>query len=215
MHTVFDHIVFGASSLEAGAAWLEQQLGVPLAPGGEHVKMGTHNRLLRLGELTYLELIAINAEAPKPPHPRWFGLDAIAPHELNPPRLFTWLARTDDIAAAAANTTVALGPVHNMSRNALSWRVTIPDDGSLAEDGLMPALIEWPPDVHPAKNFPDRGVALKSFKLHTPDTARLEAAFASIGLDMALNGLDIVQGGAKSLEAVLSLPDGREVSFRS
>ena len=61
MHTVFDHIVFGASSLEAGAAWLEQQLGVPLAPGGEHVKMGTHNRLLRLGELTYLELIAINA----------------------------------------------------------------------------------------------------------------------------------------------------------
>jgi hypothetical protein len=39
--------------------------------------MGTHNRLLKLGEGFYLELIAIDPQAPPPGRPRWFGLDRL------------------------------------------------------------------------------------------------------------------------------------------
>lgn len=74
---VLDHLVVAARDLDSGARWLERQLGVPLVPGGAHVLMGTHNRLLRLagGERLYLELIAIDPAAAPPSRPRWFGLD--------------------------------------------------------------------------------------------------------------------------------------------
>lgn len=62
-----DHLVVAAAGLDAGTAWLEAHLGVPLAPGGRHAAMGTHNRLLRLGPRLYLELIAIDPDAPARP----------------------------------------------------------------------------------------------------------------------------------------------------
>jgi catechol 2,3-dioxygenase-like lactoylglutathione lyase family enzyme len=70
-----DHLVLAARDLDAGAAWLESLLGVKLAQGGKHARMGTHNRLLGLGDNFYLELIAIDPDAVAPGRPRWFGLD--------------------------------------------------------------------------------------------------------------------------------------------
>jgi catechol 2,3-dioxygenase-like lactoylglutathione lyase family enzyme len=46
-----DHLVLAARDLDAAAAWLEDHLGVTLAAGGKHARMGTHNRLLGLGDL--------------------------------------------------------------------------------------------------------------------------------------------------------------------
>lgn len=40
--------------------------------------MGTHNLMLRLGDSSYLEIIAINPAAPAPGRPRWFALDRLA-----------------------------------------------------------------------------------------------------------------------------------------
>ncbi len=45
-------------------------LGIAPGPGGVHPFMGTHNRLLRLGPRLYLELIAIDPDAPAPAQPR-------------------------------------------------------------------------------------------------------------------------------------------------
>ena len=65
-----DHLVVAARDLETGAAWLEERLGARLSAGGRHADMGTHNRLLRLGERRYLELIAIDPAGPPPARPR-------------------------------------------------------------------------------------------------------------------------------------------------
>jgi hypothetical protein len=93
-----DHLVLAARDLDQGAAWLEDRLGVPLADGGRHTRMGTCNRLLGLGEGLYLELIAIDPQAPPPGRPRWFGLDRPEDLPADRPRL-TWVARSDDIGA--------------------------------------------------------------------------------------------------------------------
>ena len=104
-----------ARDLDAGAAWLEQHLGVVLAAGGKHERMGTHNRLLGLGDNFYLELIAVDLAAAPPRRPRWFGLDS-ADLPADRPRLIHWVARSNDIEADAARNTEPPGEILPMER---------------------------------------------------------------------------------------------------
>jgi hypothetical protein len=210
MKTVFDHLVFGTARLDEGARWLEERLGVPLEPGGEHGKMGTHNRLLRLPGSSYLELIAVNPAAPAPEQPRWFDLDAPGmAARLRTPRLLTWVASTKALSTSAFSAGYDPGEVWAMSRDGLSWRITIRGDGRMPGGGALPSLIEWPEGVHPAASLPDRGVILKSLELWVPDPERGKAALRSIGLDEAEGGIRVIRDRAKSrLRAFLDTPRG-------
>ena len=67
---MLDHLVVVARTLDEGAAWVESRLGAALAEGGKHELMATHNRLLSLGPAAYLEVMAIDPEAPPPARPR-------------------------------------------------------------------------------------------------------------------------------------------------
>ena len=101
MEIELDHLVIAARDLAEGAAWLESRLGVPMSGGGKHAAMGTHNRLLSLGPRCYIEVIAIDPEAPAPGRARWFDLDSPAMRErlAAGPALVTWAVRSDDIEA--------------------------------------------------------------------------------------------------------------------
>src|SRR5262245_11630720 len=89
-----DHILLGASDLDAGIAWVEQHTGVRAAFGGVHPGRGTRNALLALGPQRYLEIIA-----PDPKQPVQ-GL-ALQLQSMNEPRVFNWAVHTGDIASAA------------------------------------------------------------------------------------------------------------------
>lgn len=86
-----DHITVSARSLAEGVAAVELALGVRAPVGGTHPSMGTHNHLLRLGPSLFLEIIAINPEAPAPARPRWFGLDGASWFDA-PPRRTDWIS---------------------------------------------------------------------------------------------------------------------------
>jgi hypothetical protein len=139
--TFVDHLTVTAPTLAAGAAFVNQVLGVAPQPGGEHPRMGTHNLLVRLGESLFLEVIAPNPNAAAPYRPRWFGLDCMRADAL--PSLSTWVVRTGDIHASVTACSEALGEIEPMSRGAINWLITIPADGSVPVDGVAPALIEW------------------------------------------------------------------------
>jgi hypothetical protein len=212
-----DHIVIAAASLEEGAAWVAKTFGVRTQPGGKHARMGTHNRLLNLGGGTYLEIIAIDPEGEQPAQPRWFGLDSseLQSQLAQGPALIHWVARSDDIERDAAQSPVPLGTIHPMERGDLRWRITIPADGHLPGDGLVPTLIQWDVDDHPAKRLPDSECRLISLhgwhprydSLHLADGIWRIPPCVEIGplenvsqpvLEMAIaapTGLKIVAGG--------------------
>ncbi|WP_229423547.1 VOC family protein [Massilia frigida] len=156
-----DHISVTACTLDQGAAWVHDVLGVVAAAGGKHPAMGTHNLLLRLGDALFLEIIAIDPDAPAPGRPRWFALDTLASDAA--PALSAWVARTGDITATAGavDAIAPLGPVTPMSRGARNWLITIPADGGVPMDGAGPALIEWDAGPHPAAGMADMGLTLE------------------------------------------------------
>jgi hypothetical protein len=182
-HCELDHLVIAAASLEAGTIWLNEKLGVTIPAGGRHSLMGTHNRLMQLGHGTFLELIAIDPEAPPPGRRRWFGLDdpEIQARLAREPAFLTWVARCDDIEAAAAASQIDVGPVEEGRRGHLIWQITIPRDGSTPEGGLFPTLIHWPDGRGPAANMADLGCRLEALRIRHPEPGRLAAALAAIG----------------------------------
>ena len=160
----FDHLVVAARTLDEGSAWVEAKLGVPMAEGGKHALMGTHNRLLSLGPGAFLEVIAIDPEAPAPARPRWFDLDAPAVRELlsRGPALIHWVERTDDLEAALADYSEPV-EILSLSRGPYRWRMGVPRDGRLPGQGRQPTLIQWQGGLHPAQALPPSGCTLERF----------------------------------------------------
>ena len=171
-----DHLVVAARTLEDGARWVEGALGAATLAGGKHALMGTHNRLLSLGTKRYLEIIAIDPEAPEPPRPRWFSLDdpALRARLATSPKLIHWVERTEDLDEEAR---IYSGDIEILSlgRGPYRWRIAVPRDGAIPGSGSLPTLIQWE-GPHPADRLPPSGVTLERF-----DNAggRLTAVFST------------------------------------
>ncbi len=177
--SIIDHLVVTAPSLNAGKIMLHEAFGVWPQAGGEHVRMGTHNLLLRLGPKAYLEVIAINPALPSPDGPRWFELDGEAQHRS--PGLATWVARCDDIHIARDACDFRHGDIELVSRSNLQWSITIAQDGSLPFDGVAPTLIQWQTPEHPASRLDDRGCTLMRLQGFHPEAARISDLLTKIG----------------------------------
>ncbi|MFJ3044589.1 VOC family protein [Herbaspirillum chlorophenolicum] len=209
LRTEPDHLVVTAASLAQGMDWVEQKLGLSMAPriGGEHVRLGTHNALMSLGPGFYLEVIAVDPLAPAPSRPRWFGLDTQEDHAS--PRLAHWVARTGDIHAALQASPLKPGIVEEMSRGALHWLITIAADGRLQCDGLLPSLIQWQSQPHPATALPDLGCRLVTLEGRHPQAGALSASLHAIGLDD--QRIVLHEAKVAALSAVIMTPHGIRV----
>ncbi|HTT11445.1 MAG TPA: VOC family protein [Burkholderiaceae bacterium] len=205
MRCELDHLVIGCKDLDQGSAWLAGLLGVEAQAGGKHPLMGTHNRLVRLGAGSFLELIAIDPEAPPPARPRWFGLDAPALQArlADAPVLLTWVVRTDRIVEAVTRVP-ELGQVLAVSRGTLTWRITVPEDGSLQFGGLLPTVIQWDGDLHPAAVLDDKGCELQELALAHPMSAGLVPMFRALRIAGPVD----LKPGPKELVAHVRSPKG-------
>jgi hypothetical protein len=195
-----DHLVIAAQTLEEGAAWLEARTGVRAQAGGKHALMSTHNLLARLNETAYLEIISIDPDAPKPTRARWFDLDRL---ELGTPRLIHWVARSTNIEQDHARSLEPLGIVTPLTRGAYAWRITIPDDGHLPGDGLLPTLIQWD-TPNPSANLEPRGLNLLQIEGEHPNAPRINSSLESLGVSWR-----ITAGERPVLKALLETPIGQ------
>ena len=208
-----DHLVVIAPSLAEGAAHVRARLGVDMQAGGRHPQMGTWNLLLRLGDDVFLEVIAVDPDAPRPDRPRWFGLDdidAVRAAWADGRRLRAWVARTGELDAVLDRHGALLGEAMQVSRGDRSWRFALRADGSLPAEGAAPPVIDWGPRGNPAPAMPDPGARLRSFRISHPDPAGATALYDRLGL---ADPPVVVAGPQIRYRAIIETPGGiRELS---
>jgi hypothetical protein len=186
---VIDHLVFGCDHLQSGTSYLEQTLGVGFSAGGKHTLMATHNRLLKLQDSIYFEAIAIDHEAEQIHggigRKRWFSLDEDRTKQrlAQSPQPLTWVVAVDDIYDAASKCGYAAGTITTMTRGDLEWMLTIAEDGTLVEDGLLPALIQWPGGRNPANKLPESDTGLHRLILQHPQPDAIGQIIDQLGID--------------------------------
>jgi hypothetical protein len=207
MSTTFDHLTITAPSLEEGSEFVRRTLGVELQPGGKHAAMGTHNLLLSLGGAGFLEVIAIDPDAPPPPRPRWFGLDEKRPRPE--PRLAGWVVRTRRIHGSVEGYGSLFGNIEAVSRGSCSGLITVPKDGSLPVDGAAPSLIQWH-GRHPTQSLADSGCELLKLIVCHRDPRYLGAILSAIDFE-SRHLVQLGKGTRPVLTAVISTPNGVRV----
>jgi TusA-related sulfurtransferase len=202
-----DHLVITAPSLEEGLAHVREQLGLEMGRGGAHPEMGTHNRLLRLGDGAFLEVIAVDPAAPSPARPRWFGLDdaeALRADWEAGRRLRAWVARTGDLGPLLERHGALLGEAASVSRGDRRWLFAVRPDGSLP-GGAVPCVIDWGPLGCPAPAMPESGARLASFTVEHPDAEAIGGIFRQMGL---ADPPTLRAGPVPRLEAEIDTPSG-------
>ena len=212
-----DHIVIGCATLDDGIEWVEQQLGARPAIGGQHVTMGTHNALLKLGARSYLEVIAIDPDGVAPVRPRWFALDEPEMQALLAagPRLITWAVRSESLASACARVP-DLGEILSMSRGDFHWKIAVPETGSLAWGGILPTAIQWVSSEdgvvrHPCDVLEDSGCELVRLQLWHPAAVLGTSGIMGMFRELKVMGSVDLAPGPKVLAATIRTPAGEVV----
>ncbi|WP_238923971.1 VOC family protein [Achromobacter ruhlandii] len=215
MKLALDHLVVAAADLDSGTRHVADLLGIAPTGGGAHPRMGTHNRVLGMADGVYLEVIAIDPDAPASQRPRWFGLDqpAMRARLAEGPFLAHWAARVEapaDLSAWQARHPDRIAPAIPMTRGDLRWRLTVPDDGSLpawrkggqaAGDGLLPTLIQWDVPAYPGVSLPRQPLTLRALTATHPHAALLRQGLAWLGAD-ALIAIEQADGPPRLQAAI-------------
>jgi hypothetical protein len=208
MTSQLDHIAIIAPSLRVGMIWVRECLGLLPAMGGQHPQMGTHNMLLRLGGDFFLEVIAVDPNAPEPAQKRWFGLDEIADVEAQWTagcRLRGMVARTEQLSALTDADPALHGQAMRITRGEREWQFAVRPDGKLPMGGAVPHLMTWGAQGPAAPKMPEAGCVLLRLVLETPEPKAVRMAHNAIGLR---GGPEIRQGARTKLSAIIQSPSG-------
>ena len=207
MNSRIDHIVIGTNNIISGSNILEKKLNVKFSPGGEHKIMGTHNKLLKLQSNIYLEVIANNPNADKLTRPRWFSLDEnnIIEKINDTPRVLCWVLEVENIEDAVKNCGYNPGEILHLSRDSMNWKVTVPPDGKLIDNGILPILIEWNKDQHPSKKLSNSSVSLNKISLYHQDPKKIKKIISNL---IQSDFIQVLEGLPK-IELILTTQNGK------
>ena len=148
MHSL-DHIVFGSFTLDEGTKFVENILQAKLSEIGYHKDIGTHNRVIRISEKVYLEVIAIDPKTSKLNNRKWFNLDnsKLQSKLKKSPQVIGYVIENDDVSI-----TKYYDPFFESSRDIYKWQFAMPTfknnilDSEIIEAGMIPSLISWKSD---------------------------------------------------------------------
>ena len=145
MHKL-DHIVIGSFTLEEGTQFVENILQAKLSDVGYHKDMGTYNRVIRISEKVYLEVVAVDPTTRSFKNRKWFNLEN--------QNLQSKLKKSPQIIGYVIENNNAIisryyDPFFEASRGSYRWQFAMPTyrnniiDSKIIDTGMIPSLIEW------------------------------------------------------------------------
>ena len=213
--STIDHIVIGAANLEKATEKVEGLLQTKFSTSGKHSLMATHNRLARLQNSAYMEIIAIDPSASFPKscfqEQRWFSLDSPTTQRrlTTGPQPLCWVVAVNNIEQFASNCGYSPGRVTEMSRGDFRWKLTVPNNGDLSEGGILPVLIEWPKGKNPAEAMPESNLILKQITLFHPSPDFIEPILSAMDIAGPIN----IELGEPAIQFTFKTPNGNTVLF--
>lgn len=203
-----DHLTVIAPDLDEGVRHVRDCLDLDVPFGQRHAYMGTCNHLLQLGEMVYLEIVAVDPDAEPPSRARWFGLDY--PGKVRSDwdagrRLRGWVARTDEIDQLTAAHGDIFGDKVSLPPALPSFDFAIPNNGSLPLDGALPSIIDRRGKPRAMAAIADLGARLISFTLEHPDPVAVQDLYQELNVDRAPT---IVNGSTLRYRARVETPFG-------
>lgn len=202
-----DHLTLVAPTLTEGVQHVKDCLGIEVPFGTKHYYMGTHNHRLQLGDNVYLEIVALDPDGTNPKRARWFGLDNQAKVREDweqKQRLRGWVAATTSIDKVVS-TRPEFGEVVSLPFNEPEFAFTIPVEGSLPMDGVLPSLIDHKDNPTEMSEIPDLGAQLISFTMRHPDPEKIESIYKELNINRPP---EIRIGQSFRYEAVIKMPGG-------
>ena len=198
-----DHLVFAAPDLDVGVRAIEESFGISTSPGGQHLGVGTCNRLIGFGADQYMEIVSVDPDQPPPDRPRWFGLDT-----LLEPRLATWCVQSCDLeglverglAAGIDLGVTSVGGRERPDGSTLSWTVT--DPWADRASGVIPFFIDWGDTAHPGAGL-SASCSFLDLRVEHPEAEEVARWMRVLGLDVP-----VVEGEAPRVIATIETPRG-------
>jgi hypothetical protein len=181
-----DHLTVIAPTLAEGIRHVRACLDLDVPFGQRHYYMGTHNHLLQLGDMIYLEIVALDPDADHPGRVRWFGLDdqqQVRRCWDAGYRLRGWVARTDDIDNVLEGREAIFGRKVALPMDNPSFDFAIPDDGSLPFGGGLPSIIDRRGKSRSMASIADLGARLRGFSIEHPDAEVITALLRDLTVD--------------------------------
>ena len=211
-----DHLVIGAENLEKATLQVQDFLRAKFLKGGKHPLMATHNNLIKLQNSLYLELIAVDPSTSFSKNftsqKRWFSLDEHATRQRlsRGPQPLCWVVAVDNIERAVAHCGYNPGNVIVMTRGNFNWKITVPENGTLPEGGILPILIEWPNGSNPAGTMPKSNIFLEKLTLFHSNPIKIQRILSKLKINGPIN----VVTGEPSIQFLIKIHDGKSVVFQ-
>ena len=183
MHKL-DHIVLGSVTLEEGTEFVENILQAKLSDIGYHKDMGTHNRVIRISEEVYLEVISIDPKMSYLNNRKWFNLDNsnLQSKLKKSPQIIGYVIENND-----SNISKYYDPFFEGSRANYRWQFAMPTykknvlDSKIIETGIIPSLIYWK-SKKPIYQMKKNQFELISFEIEISETQQhFKTFFKSFG----------------------------------
>ena len=99
------------------------------------------------------------------------------------------------------------GEILQISRGELTWKITVPSNGGLVDQGVLPALIEGPNDQHPSKKLTNSKVSINKLSLFHPEPYKIKDIISNL----IKSDLIRVSEGVPKKELILTTQNGKVV----
>lgn len=205
-----DHVVLAVRDLDASSERLLSEHGLPSVAGGRHLRWGTANRIVPLGD-GYVELLAVVDE--EVAAASGFGR-SMRRLTANGDRWFTVCIADDNLDRTAdrLGLEVVTGERERPDGFVLRWRSCGLEDPKRAD--WLPFFIEWdvPPEAHPGRATSDPVPATGIAWVEMGADGRLRPWLGDDGRDLPIRIVDGEPGiRAVGLRAPDRTHDGGEI----